>query len=54
LVSVTGVQELEDCSTILMTAYNFPVGGPLTLKIENVGTAPVNLTGATYWLASYD
>lgn len=39
---------------ILMTAYNFPVGGPLTVTIQNTGAVPVNLTGATYWLESYD
>jgi hypothetical protein len=39
---------------ILMTAYNFPVGGPLTATIQNIGAIPVNLTGASYWIASYD
>ena len=33
---------------IIMEGYNFPVGGPLTVTIKNIGTAPVNLKNATY------
>lgn len=47
-------QGVSPTPDILMTGYNFPVGGPLTVTIKNIGAAPVNLTGATYWLGSYD
>lgn len=33
---------------INMIAYNFPLGGPLTATIKNIGYAPVDLADASY------
>jgi flagellin-like protein len=35
---------------VIMEAYNFPIGGLLTITVRNVGTATVDMSGADFFL----
>lgn len=43
----TGSQSPEQ---IIMTTYNFPVGGPFVVTLRNVGATSVNLADAQYFI----
>jgi len=38
------------CETLIIDSYNFPVGGPLTVMLKNVGSATQNLANADYFV----
>ena len=41
-------QQVKD--QVTMVSYNFPVGGPLSITVKNVGSSPVDLATADFFI----
>jgi FlaG/FlaF family flagellin (archaellin) len=51
LVSLLGTGGGEQTKQqVIMESYTFPVGGPLTITVKNVGLAPVDMSKADFFI----